>query len=110
MVVRVADGDGFQTDFPSSLKALYGDLSNSYVMNYNIVNDSATWSARLGHIGQDKMTRLARECLLGPLAKVNLQTCEPCLAGKACMKPLRKAVKATQPLELVYSNLTSIKF
>ncbi|KAK2977183.1 hypothetical protein RJ640_000434 [Escallonia rubra] len=46
----------------------------------NIMNDSTTWHARLGHIGQDRMTRLAREGLLGPLAKVNLQTCEACLA------------------------------
>uniref|UniRef100_A0A2N9HFT4 Integrase catalytic domain-containing protein n=1 Tax=Fagus sylvatica TaxID=28930 RepID=A0A2N9HFT4_FAGSY len=38
---------------------------------------------RLGHIGKDRMTRLAREGLLGPLAKVDLPICEPCLAGKA---------------------------
>ncbi|KAK2967250.1 hypothetical protein RJ640_016042 [Escallonia rubra] len=54
--------------------------SYSYVVNDNIMNDSTTWHARLGHIGQDRMTRLAREGFLGPLAKVNLQTCETCLA------------------------------
>uniref|UniRef100_A0A2N9EE71 Integrase catalytic domain-containing protein n=1 Tax=Fagus sylvatica TaxID=28930 RepID=A0A2N9EE71_FAGSY len=31
---------------------------------------SSTWHARLGHIGKDRMTRLAREGLLGPLAKI----------------------------------------
>ncbi|KAK2987383.1 hypothetical protein RJ640_019256 [Escallonia rubra] len=61
--------------------------------------------ARLGHIGQDRMTRLAREGLLGPLARVNLQICEACLAGKACMKPFGKAVRVTQPLELVHSDI-----
>ena len=32
-------------------------------------NDSMRCHARLGHIGQDMMTRLAREGLLGPLAR-----------------------------------------
>ncbi|KAK2985539.1 hypothetical protein RJ640_000770, partial [Escallonia rubra] len=81
------------------------ESSSSYVVNDNIVNDSATCHARLGHISQDRMTRLAREDLLGPLAKVNLQTCEACLAGKTCRKPFGKAVRATQPLELVHSDI-----
>uniref|UniRef100_A0A2N9HH17 Integrase catalytic domain-containing protein n=1 Tax=Fagus sylvatica TaxID=28930 RepID=A0A2N9HH17_FAGSY len=38
-------------------------------------------------VGKDRMTRLAREGLLDPLAKVDLPICEPCLAGKACRKP-----------------------
>uniref|UniRef100_A0A2N9FZX9 Integrase catalytic domain-containing protein n=1 Tax=Fagus sylvatica TaxID=28930 RepID=A0A2N9FZX9_FAGSY len=66
---------------------------------------SSTWHARLGHIGKDRMTRLAREGLLGPLAKVDLPICEPCLAGKACRKPFGKAVRATQPLELIHSDI-----
>uniref|UniRef100_A0A2N9HPJ0 Integrase catalytic domain-containing protein n=1 Tax=Fagus sylvatica TaxID=28930 RepID=A0A2N9HPJ0_FAGSY len=66
---------------------------------------SSTWHARLGHIGKDRMARLAREGLLGPLAKVDLPICEPCLAGKACRKPFGKAVRATQPLELIHSDI-----
>uniref|UniRef100_A0A2N9G9I0 Integrase catalytic domain-containing protein n=1 Tax=Fagus sylvatica TaxID=28930 RepID=A0A2N9G9I0_FAGSY len=66
---------------------------------------SSTWHARLGHIGKDRMTRLAREGLLGSLAKVDLPICEPCLAGKACRKPFGKAVRATQPLELIHSDI-----
>uniref|UniRef100_A0A2N9EY28 Integrase catalytic domain-containing protein n=1 Tax=Fagus sylvatica TaxID=28930 RepID=A0A2N9EY28_FAGSY len=57
------------------------------------------------HIGKDRMARLAREGLLGPLAKVDLCICEPCLVGKACRKPFRKAMKATQPLELIHSDI-----
>ena len=45
--------------------------------------DEMNWHPRLGHIGQDKMTRLTREGLLGPLTKVNLPTYEHCLAGKS---------------------------
>uniref|UniRef100_A0A2N9IG39 Integrase catalytic domain-containing protein n=1 Tax=Fagus sylvatica TaxID=28930 RepID=A0A2N9IG39_FAGSY len=66
---------------------------------------SSTWHARLGHIGKDRMARLAREGLLGPLAKVDLPICEPCLAGKACRKPFGKAVRATQSLELIHSDI-----
>uniref|UniRef100_A0A2N9GLJ0 Integrase catalytic domain-containing protein n=1 Tax=Fagus sylvatica TaxID=28930 RepID=A0A2N9GLJ0_FAGSY len=66
---------------------------------------SSTWHARLGHIGKDRMARLAREGLLGPLAKVDLPICEPCLAGKACRKPFGKAMRATQPLELIHSDI-----
>ena len=45
--------------------------ASSYVIGSNNI-DSATWHARLGHIGRDRMTRLAREGLLGSLTKVDL--------------------------------------
>ncbi|KAK2986484.1 hypothetical protein RJ640_001007 [Escallonia rubra] len=73
-------GHGFRIDSLFQLDLIDSQSSYSYVVNDNIMNDSTTWHARLGHIGQDRMTRLAREGLLGPLAKVNLQTCEACLA------------------------------
>uniref|UniRef100_A0A2N9HTN5 Integrase catalytic domain-containing protein n=1 Tax=Fagus sylvatica TaxID=28930 RepID=A0A2N9HTN5_FAGSY len=66
---------------------------------------SSTWHARLEHIGKDRMTRLAREGLLGSLAKVDLPICEPCLVGKACRKPFGKVVRATQLLELIHSDI-----
>ncbi|KAK2985549.1 hypothetical protein RJ640_014149 [Escallonia rubra] len=73
-------GHGFRMDNLFQLDLIDSQSSYSYVVNDNIMNDSTTWHARLGHIGQDRMTRLAREGFLGPLAKVNLQTCEACLA------------------------------
>jgi hypothetical protein len=51
------------------------------------------------------MTSLAREGLLGPLAKVNLPTCEHCLAGKSTRKPFEKGLGAIVPLELIHSEL-----
>ncbi|KAK2977798.1 hypothetical protein RJ640_029843 [Escallonia rubra] len=74
-------GHGFRMDSLFQLDLIDSQSSCSYVVNDNIMNDSTTWHARLGHIGQDRMTRLARESFLGPLANVNLQTCEACLAG-----------------------------
>uniref|UniRef100_A0A2N9GDW0 Reverse transcriptase Ty1/copia-type domain-containing protein n=1 Tax=Fagus sylvatica TaxID=28930 RepID=A0A2N9GDW0_FAGSY len=67
--------------------------------------DEMNWHARLGHIGQDRMTRLAREGLLGPLAKVNLPTCKHCLAGKSTRKPFGKGIRVTVPLELIHSDV-----
>lgn len=32
----------------------------------------STWHARLGHIGQDRMNRLARDGILGQLTNINL--------------------------------------
>jgi transposase InsO family protein len=63
------------------------------------------WHARLGHIGQDRMTRLARERLLVLLAKVNLPTCEHSLAGRSTRKPFGKGIRATIPLELIHSDV-----
>lgn len=57
------------------------------------------------HIGQDKFVRLAREGLLGSLAKVNMPICEPCLEGKAYKKPFGKAKKANFSLDLVHSDI-----
>jgi hypothetical protein len=79
--------------------------SSTFVIDCNMIISSSTWHARLGHIGKDKMARLATEGLLGPLIKVNLPICEPCLAGKVCRKSFGKAVRATQPLELIHSDI-----
>ena len=78
--------------------------ASSYVIGSNNI-DSATWHVRLGHIGRDRMSRLAREGLLGLLTKVDLQLCEPCLAGKACRKPFRTTKRVAHPIELVHSDI-----
>ena len=77
------------------------NYDSSYVIGSNNI-DSTTWHARLGHIGRERMTR---EGLLGSLTKVDLQLCEPCLAGKACKKPFGKTKRAAQPIELVHSDI-----
>jgi len=51
------------------------------------------------------MGRLAKEGLLDRLTKVKLPRCEPCLAGKATIKPFSKAMRASSPLELMHSDI-----
>ena len=71
----------------------------------NTSDKSSIWHARLGQIGQEKMTRLAREGLMGNLAKVTLSTCEHCLVGKSKRKPFGKVTRASFPLTLIHSDI-----
>lgn len=68
-----------------------------YMTNANDV-DFVVWHARLGHIRQNRMNRLARNDLLGQLAKINLPTCEYCSVEKSTRKPFGIATRATIPL------------
>ena len=63
------------------------------------------WHARLRHIGQERMNRLARDGLLGSITKVDLSTYEYCLQGKATRKPFGKVVRAELPLQLIHSDI-----
>ena len=68
-------------------------------------DNSIIWHARIGHIGQERMTRLAREGLMSNHAKVTLSTCEHCLIGKSKRKPFGKAIRASFPLKLINSDI-----
>ena len=48
---------------------------------------------------------MAREGLLGSLAKVKLSICEHCLAGKATRLPSGKVKRATSKLQLIHSDI-----
>ena len=60
--------------------------------------DVNTWHARLGHIWQERMNKLAREGLLGSLTNIDLPICESCLVEKATWKPFGKVIRADSPL------------
>ena len=61
----------------------YNNDSSVFWTSYDNASDnSIIWHARLGHIGQERMTRLAREGLMGDLAKVTLSTYDHFLVGK----------------------------
>ena len=76
----VYHGRGFiSNDFLSLDIEYYNDDSSVFLTSSD---NSIIWHARLGHIGQERMTRLAREGLMGNLAKVTLSTYEHCLVGK----------------------------
>ena len=58
------------------------DSSVFWTSSDNASDNSIIWHARLGHIGQERMTRLVREGLMGNLTKVTLSIYEHCLLGK----------------------------
>ena len=68
-------------------------------------NDVNIWHARLGHIGQQRMNRLAKEGLLAKIGNVILSTCEFCLAGKTVRTPFGKGTRAEFPMQLVHSDI-----
>ena len=39
---------------------------------------------------------------------MDLQLCEPCLAGKACRKPFGTKKRAAHPIELVHSDICGL--
>ena len=84
------------------------ELFSLIATNDNACNNSVKWNARLGHIGQNRMNRLARENLLGPFAKVSLPTCEHCLTRKATRKPFSKAKTTTILLQLIHSDFCGL--
>lgn len=57
----------------------------------NAHNNSIKWYARFDHIKQERITRLVRACVLGPLIKVNL--------------PFGKAIRTETHLQLIHSNI-----
>ena len=65
------------------------------------------WHARLGHIGQDHLKKLAKACLLGYIDKLDLPVCEQCLAEKITRFPFGKAKRTCFPLKLIHSNICS---
>ena len=82
------------------------NISFSYLTESSNNNfDSCLWHARLGHIGQDRMNRLARNGLLGTNIKFELPTCEYCLQGKATRKPFGKGTRVEYLLQLIHSDI-----
>ena len=51
------------------------------------------------------MNRLVRENLLGQFTKIDMSTCEYCLADKTTRKPFNKGTRAEIPLQFIHSNI-----
>lgn len=54
------------------LNDCYNNSSSVFVSYFDSDYDSIRWHARLGHISQDRMNRLAKESMLDRLAKVKI--------------------------------------
>jgi len=70
--------------------------------------DNSVIGMLLGHIGQERMNKLAQEGLLGQLAKISLRTCEHYLSGKSTRKTFSKSTTASSSLELIHSDICGL--
>ena len=77
---------------------------NGSSSNDSLVHD-VKWYVRLGHIGQDRLKRLAKASLLGPIEKIDLSICEHCLAKKATRLSFGKVKRVTLPLQLIHFDI-----
>ena len=90
-------GSGFILDGFMILDIDHYVLSNTNNIYYSLMTTSTNacdnviiWHARLGHIGQWRMNRLAKENLLGQFTKIDMSTCEYSLTDKTTRKPFGK--------------------
>jgi len=83
----------------------YNNISSAYFSYFDSNSKSVKWHARLSHVGQDRLNRLAKNGILDRLTRVKWPRCESCLAGKATIKPFGKASKVFSPLELIHSDI-----
>ena len=88
---------------------MFFNTNDSYYSLMNISRNTCDnmiiWHARLGHIGQEIINRLARENLLSQFTKIDMPTCEYCLAGKTIRKPFEKGNRAEISLQLIHSAI-----
>ena len=80
------------------------NYNECFAISSNVV-DMNTWHARLGHINQNRMIKLAKEGLLGAIPNMEMSLCKNCLAGKATRKPFGKGIRAKNPLKLIHSDI-----
>ena len=102
-------GSSFMLDGFIVLDSIPLNTNTSTFVTGSFSNDSfvhdVKWHARLGHIGQDRLKRLAKAGLLRFIEKIDLPICEHCLVGKATRLPFGKAKRAILPLQLIHSDI-----
>src|SRR5438270_549399 len=105
VIIKCDNGFNISGFINGNLYVLNDSVSVPVLLNTDIAFESMKWHSRLGHIGQDRMSRLVKSGLTGSLTKVTLPTCESCLAGKATRKSFGKARRASAPLDLIHSDI-----
>ena len=88
---------------------VFSNTNDSYFLlmttSRNACDSVIIWHAKLRHIGQGRMNRLARENLLSQFTKIDMPTCEYSLVDKTTRKPFRKGTRTKTPLQLIYFDI-----
>ena len=70
------------------------------------INQKYLWHHRLSHIEEDRINRLEKDGILGPLNPESYPACESCLQGKMAKLPfVGHGEKATELLALVHTDV-----
>ena len=109
MAICLARQHGKGISFFLDLDDSYDNISFTFVSYFDSNSEYVKWHARLGHVGQDRISRLAKEGLLDRLTRIKLPRCESCLAGKTTIKPFGKALRASSPLEVIHLDICEPK-
>ena len=87
-------------------------LSNTNDIYYSLMTTSRNacdnviiWQARIRHIRQGIMNRLTKGNLLGQFTKIDMPTCEYCLAGRTTRKTFEKWIRVEIPLQLIHFDI-----
>lgn len=85
------------------------EMVDARCLQSRLENSSATWHARLGHIGTESMKMMIRkELVLGvPSINVEKEICQSCLRGKQVRSsfPQSTSYRAGKVLELIHGDL-----
>ena len=70
------------------------------------INQKYLWHLRLGHIGEDRLNKLEKDGLLGPLTFESYPVCESCLQKKLAKLPfVGQGERAIEILVLVHTDV-----
>ena len=74
--------------------------------NKDMISQKYLWHFRLGHIGEDRLIKLEKDGLLGPLTFEPYPVCESCLQEKMTkLSFVGQGERATEILVLVYIDV-----
>ena len=81
-------------------------VSNNNKRLHDRSNSKILWHYRLGHIRDDKITKLEKDGLLGPLGSEPYPTCESCILGKMTKwSYIGQGIRVTELLGLIHSDV-----
>ena len=82
------------------------EITNTKKRKLEDINSSFLWHYRLGHIGNDRITKLHKGGYLGSFDYESYDTCESCLKGKMTKTPFTgKGIRSSELLGLIHSDV-----
>ena len=76
------------------------------ILIHNVSNLKYLWHLRLGHIADDRITKLEKLGILSHIESSSNPTCEACIQGKMTRSPFfGQMARAKEILEIIHSDV-----